>query len=755
MRKYYNFLLICLFALFSFKSFATHIIGGEIYYECLGYGNNGLDTTKRKYLITIKLYRDCGSQTSFDATLGFTIYRQSGTNYINTKTGNGAASEYRIPFTIPVQNIDPPEYPCLQLPDNICGEAGTYEMVVELPIINENYLIVWQRCCRNSTITNIFDPLSIGATYTIEIHPEAQRTCNSSPRFINFPPTVLCVNAPFQFDHSAFDKDGDLLIYEFCEPLEGGGRGNGGNNTCDTPTPTPDCKPPYTPVTYKFPYTALSPLGGNPPVTINSINGIINGKPDVIGQFVVSVCVYEYRNGILLSVLKRDFQFNVASCEGMVEARLVDANRLTPDYFEITVCGKSEYQILNSSVDQRFINQIEWTYENGGKIDTFYGWAPYIKFKEGGVHNGKFILNPGTNCGDTGYFKINVVPDLNPNFTAIYDSCKAGPVQFMDQSSSTYSSITNWNWSAGDGITAFVQNPSVSYIRPGTYPVLLRIKDNFGCENVLFKELKYYPAPDVIVFRPNLSEGCVPLTVDFNNVSFPTDNSYKFLWKFSDGGIDSGFSISHVFTDTGVFGLKLEVTSPLGCYNEGVFNQVIYVYNPPTADWTVDKYRLNIKDPVIQLEDVSKSTIGRTWIIDGKEYFFDKELTYAFRDTGLHHIRMIATDRFLCTDTLDTEVFIFRDFSLYMPNAFSPNGDGKNEFFLPIGEIHSLESYDLKIYDRWGGKLFESSNPTTGWNGKFENSGKDLPPGVYVFDLYYKANRKAPVHERGTLSLIK
>ncbi|MGB5025983.1 MAG: gliding motility-associated C-terminal domain-containing protein, partial [Saprospiraceae bacterium] len=178
-------------------------------------------------------------------------------------------------------------------------------------------------------------------------------------------------------------------------------------------------------------------------------------------------------------------------------------------------------------------------------------------------------------------------------------------------------------------------------------------------------------------------------------------------------------------------------------------------YNPPIADWTVDKYRLNIKDPVIQLEDVSKSTIGRTWIIDGKEYFFDKELTYAFRDTGLHHIRMIATDRFLCTDTLDTEVFIFRDFSLFMPNAFSPNGDGKNESFLPIGEIHSLESYDLKIYDRWGGKLFESSNPTTGWNGKFENAGKDLPPGVYVFDLYYKANRKAPVHERGTLSLIK
>lgn len=750
-KSTFGLIFIFLF-LFHHKSYSTHIIGGEMYYECLGYGNNGLDTTKRRYLITIKLYRDCGSQSQFDQVLGFTIYRQSGSKYINTKAGNGNNSEYRITWDNVVHNIDPPEYPCLDLPPNICGEAAIYEYTVELPIINENYLIVWQRCCRNGTITNIQNPLDDGATFSIEIHPESQRSCNSSPRFNSFPPTVLCVNAPFKFDHSAIDKEGDYLIYEFCEPLKGGGRGNGG---CNSPTPTPDCPPPFTPVDYKFPYSALFPLGGNPPVTINSLDGIITGTPDVVGQFVVSVCVYEYRNGVLLSVLKRDFQFNVAHCDGVIEAKLLGANQLTPDRFEITLCGSKDYQVLNASIDQRYINEILWTYENGGAIDTFIGWAPLIKFKEGGLHSGKFIINPYTNCGDTGYFKINVIPDLTSQFTAVYDSCKAGPVKLLDQSTSTYSNIQSWNWSAGDGITAFKQNPEIQYLKPGTYPVLLTIKDNFGCVSQNFKEIKWYPSPDVIVFRPNLNEGCVPLEVEFKNVSFPTDNSYKFLWRFSDGAVDSGYSVKHEFKTKGIYDLKLEVTSPLGCYNEGAFKNVIYVYDPPAAQWAVDTTVVNIKDPVVHVKDQSVGTIGRTWIIDGQHYFFDPSLQIVLTDTGYHHIRMIATDRFLCTDTLDTDVFVYRDFTLFMPKAFTPNGDDKNDEFGPIGQIHSLENYELNVYDRWGGKVFTSDDPKQTWNGKFDNTGSDLPAGVYVYDLSYKVIRKEAIHERKMLSLIK
>ncbi|MBK8955379.1 MAG: gliding motility-associated C-terminal domain-containing protein [Saprospiraceae bacterium] len=755
MRQKLFFALTLLFFISDDRDlFAAHIIGGEMYYECLGYGSNGADTTRRRYLITIKLYRDCASSgANFDNPLGFTIFRQQGNSWVNTRSGQGANSEYRVNLQQPVSQIDPPQYPCLILPPNICGEAGTYQLEVELPIISSKYLVVWQRCCRNNTITNIVDPESTGATYFIEIHPEAQRTCNSSPRFINFPPTVLCVNAPFNFDHSAFDSEGDQLVYEFCEPLTGGGR-VGGNN-CQSVIPTPDCIPPYTPVQYRFPYTALFPLGGNPQVTINTLNGIITGTPDAIGQFVVGVCVYEYRNGVLLSVLKRDFQFNVASCEGAVEAMLGGASRLTPDFFSITVCGSLDYQMQNASIDSRFINEVQWIYENGGSLDTFFGWAPRITFKEGGWHEGRFILNPGTNCGDTGFFRINLVPDLNANFEFVYDSCVAGPVQFTDLSSSQYSQLSQWNWSLGDGITAFSQNPIVNYLRPGTYPVLLTVKDNFGCQEQFFKQIKWYPSPNVVIFSPNKNEGCIPLDIEFKNISFPTDSSYRFIWRFSDGVVDSGYLVNHIFRQAGSYGLKLEVTSPLGCYTENDFSNVIQAFDPPFANWAIDRMMVNLNDPVIHLDDLTTGTIGRTWIIQNNKYYYDKNLTYELQDTGYHSIQLIAVDRFLCTDTLQATVFAFRDFSLYMPNAFTPNGDGKNEEFGPVGQFAAMQYYSMAIYDRWGSLMFSTTNPSDSWNGKYQNTGKEIPPGVYIYELKYKALAREPVETRNTFSLIR
>jgi len=86
---------------------------------------------------------------------------------------------------------------------------------------DSSYVIAFQRCCRNETILNIEDPEFSGSTYVIEINPASQASCNSSPVFNNFPPTVICNNEPINFDHSASDPDGDSLVYFFCSPLLG------------------------------------------------------------------------------------------------------------------------------------------------------------------------------------------------------------------------------------------------------------------------------------------------------------------------------------------------------------------------------------------------------------------------------------------------------------------------------------------------------------------------------------------------------
>jgi hypothetical protein len=195
------------------SAFAAHIVGGDMYYDCLGNNN---------YRITLKVYRDCSSQGApFDEPALIGIYDGATHNRIATEevflTG--------FPVRIPAETNNP----CLQAPPNLCVEEGTYSFVRNLPPIPGGYDIVYIRCCRNATIINIPNPGGYGATYTTHI-PETG--CNSSPRFTNFPPIAICVNTPITFDHSATDPDGDSLVYSLCTPYEGADSTN--------PQPSPD-----------------------------------------------------------------------------------------------------------------------------------------------------------------------------------------------------------------------------------------------------------------------------------------------------------------------------------------------------------------------------------------------------------------------------------------------------------------------------------------------------------------------------------
>ena len=109
---------------------------------------------------------------------------------------------------------------CLETAPDVCVEQGFYTLTATLPPISGGYQILYQRCCRNSTIVNIVDPSGTGSTYTVDI-PESSMDCNSSPFFVNYPPIVICANSPLVFDHSAIDYDGDSLVYAICEPYEG------------------------------------------------------------------------------------------------------------------------------------------------------------------------------------------------------------------------------------------------------------------------------------------------------------------------------------------------------------------------------------------------------------------------------------------------------------------------------------------------------------------------------------------------------
>ncbi|HHJ50807.1 MAG TPA: hypothetical protein ENJ88_07915, partial [Phaeodactylibacter sp.] len=179
---------------------AAHIIGGEINYECLGDDN---------YRFYMTIYRDCaGGGAPFDGVIGapfnatITIYQ--GDNEIPFTTINPGA---------PTITSIPPDLsnPCLIAPPGVCVEEGVYTFTANLPYTGDSYHIVYQRCCRNNTISNIINPGNTGATYYMELTPKAQQVCNNSPIFNTFPPIVICKGEPIDFYFSATDPDGDEL----------------------------------------------------------------------------------------------------------------------------------------------------------------------------------------------------------------------------------------------------------------------------------------------------------------------------------------------------------------------------------------------------------------------------------------------------------------------------------------------------------------------------------------------------------------
>ena len=293
----------------SMQLTAAHLVGGELSYECLG-GNS--------YRITLYVYRDCNCFfcAELDDPAKIFIYNSSN----NLVQSSNFSLDDVIELPIVTEGL------CIEDAPDVCVERGYYTRVVTLPPSAGGYRIVYQRCCRNNTIVNIFNPGETGSTYTLDIPPSIGGCTNSSPVFNNYPPIVICANSPLVFDYSATDPDGDSLVYSICSPFEGGSVINS--------TPNPPTA--YNVVSWIAPYSISNQLGGSPPMSIDPVTGELTAFPTQIGQYVVGVCVSEYRNGVLLSTKMRDFQFNVANCSVV----LAQVSSITPLGNNSIICGR-------------------------------------------------------------------------------------------------------------------------------------------------------------------------------------------------------------------------------------------------------------------------------------------------------------------------------------------------------------------------------------------------------------------------------
>ncbi len=515
-------LLFILVYLLCSHAEATHIVGGELTYEHQG-GNT--------YWVKLKLYVDCWNgdkgAIASDQFANFSVFDgDSGYLLPNLCKSVLRNSPVRVSKT---------NYNCIKISPDACVDAYEYVTAMELPPRKTGYIISFQRCCRNSSILNIINPLATGENIWTRINDTTDFGFNSSPEFKNLPPNFLCTNAPLIFDHSAIDPDGDSLVYEFFHPY------TGGNQTIPRPDFVQYQTPPFTKILFESGYTFPDAIPSSPPVSLNRFTGLLKIIPTLEGQFVVGIVVKEYRKGKLVGFTQRDYQFNVQNC----------IFETTSAFNSPSVnCNREVFFTNNSQNADSYFWEFGDTFTN---VDTSILKDGYYKYPFAGTYLVKLIAKKG-NCVDSINKKVTVFDRINfklPKDTVI---CQNKNILIKPD---TFYSQGTYSWSNGSTDSTIIVNSAGSY----WLNVTLGNCNSFDTMIVKKDQSQVHLLPDSLVCNPVTHELEANLRVsgDFKTIDWysnpdVTDANYhdSFLDIHKSGYFRiSGLNVNNCpYTDT-------------------------------------------------------------------------------------------------------------------------------------------------------------------------------------------------------------
>ncbi len=335
-----------IFLLFAFlNANATHIVGGHLFF-------NASKSAQYNYTVGLTMYFDAlnGNPGAEDEFANIFIFRKRD-NVLMASVQTPKIERKSITYANPVCGIS-----------TLQTYMITYALDVRLEVTafsdEEGYYMIWDRCCRNNSITNIKNPGDAGSLFYLEFPPISKLGIpfvNSSPHFSEIKGDYACVNSPFVFDFGGTDADGDSLVYTLVTPRQGYSNRNNpstfGVGSSNYPT-----------LVWNDGITIDNVIPGSLPLKVNKNNGILSVTASNTGLYVFEVEVKEYRNKQLIGKVTRDFQLKVVDCpkqdppkllfkqKGKTEFysgnQIIKMNKSDPNCFEVIVTDPSPNQTI-------------------------------------------------------------------------------------------------------------------------------------------------------------------------------------------------------------------------------------------------------------------------------------------------------------------------------------------------------------------------------------------------------------------------
>lgn len=395
----------------------------------------------------------------------------------------------------------------------------------------------------------------------------------------------------------------------------------------------------------------------------------------------------------------------------------------------------------NSNVSSGSITNQFWDFVNGNSSN---GTNPSETFIAEGIYNVSLQVESDNGCVNTVTEPIEIYPIPNAQFLTA-DVCDGTTVNFTDFSnvSNTFTSntITSWDWDFGTtpatGTTG--QFANTMYTAPGTYTVTLDVATNNSCASSYAYDVTISPNPVVSFASPN-PDGCTEWCPTINNtstISSGVNNSY--LWNLGDGTASIDENPDHCYTNNTLqnvsYDVSLTVTSDNGCTTTLTETDFITVYPEPVAEFSHEPLEGDVYNSTIDFINESSLADFNDWSFAdlGTSTDIHPSFTFPDQDSGVYEVCLNVETIYGCTSSICYDVEIKGYANIFVPNAFTPDGDGLNDTFLPSVFGFAEDDYELMIFDRWGILIFNSTDKYQEWDGTYK--GQPCMVDAYIWKI--------------------
>ncbi|GAB3902325.1 hypothetical protein GCM10028803_28750 [Larkinella knui] len=782
----YRALLWLLLPGLAFPALATHQVGGQIEMRAIG-------DVPGHFQITVTNYLEDNNRAAMTTGGQIGIFRKRDNARMLVFDVYETAQRQRVVFTNEScatsknQRVVVATFGAeIQLNPTVYNDAGGYYMS-------------FQTQNRNDGINNINNPVQTGFTFYLEfpaLQKNGQLFTNSSPRFSTINGEYLCINEAFTFPFGGSDPDGDELRYSMVTPLNKNGTGRNQEVSAG----------PYPDVQWLGGFEANNAIPGSPTLTVDARSGQLSVTPNQLGLFVFAVKVEEYRDGLKIGEVRRDFQFLVIDCPPVTTPNPTVWATNQPTGTEFTICKGKSLEL------QTTVNP-DWNYQwRRDGLNLAEATGTKLVVNEPGTYS--VFVSIKTQCGKASgsqNVKINVI-DLTSAINTTGQLCaKDGSVSLsvLEGTGLVY------QWYQDEKLLAApATGPVITTSQPGQFRAVLT-QPQYGCSYRTETVSLTRAAPVQAAIRSAQTRLCPGGSLSLEGVG-----GVNFAWQRDGQAVatvtDPVFSVQtagrYVVEVTALNGCKATSTPFVVEQIPGVqvtmeavpsvcgTNGPVYALTGTPAGGTFagpgvsgaryDSKAAGIGNHVLTYSvnfapECPAAVAQQTAIVapiptillpeevitsSGKSLTLTPEMTgdpVVFRwspptylaDTTEANARVVdITDDIVYTLKVENATGCKAEGSvvvtvyerIWVPGAFTPNADGQND----VWELKGVEAFpevEVTVFNRWGEVIYKSVD---GYSHPFDGTlkGEPVPPGAYVYTIRYEPKRPLL---RGTLVILR